>query len=97
VRGLEAYGVHSIGQSIHAAAEVAAHALPFAAGPVKWTVMAFLSGIVGLLIGAVSIPIIGFAFASAWKLFKASYASAKGRERPSATLADSPASSDHDE
>jgi hypothetical protein len=32
--------------------------------------MAFLSGIVGLFIGAVSIPVIGFAIAPAWKLFK---------------------------
>jgi hypothetical protein len=32
--------------------------------------MAFLSGIVGLSIGAVSIPVIGFAVAPAWKLLK---------------------------
>ena len=32
--------------------------------------MAFLLGIVGLLIGAVSIPVIGFAFAPGWKLLK---------------------------
>ena len=70
VHGLEAYGVHSVGQAINSAAEAAAHALPSAAGPVKWTVMAFLSGIVGLLIGAVSIPIVGFAFAPAWKVVK---------------------------
>jgi len=70
VHGLEAYGVHSVGHAINSAAEAAAHALPSAAGPVKWTVMAFLSGIVGLIIGAVSIPVIGFAIAPAWKLLK---------------------------
>jgi hypothetical protein len=70
VHGLEVYGVHSVGQAINSAAEVAAHTLPSAAGPVKWTVAAFLSGIVGLLIGAVSIPVIGFGFAPAWKLLK---------------------------
>jgi predicted DNA repair protein MutK len=70
VHGLEAYGVHSVGQTIDSAAEAAAHALPSAAGPVKWTVKAFLSGIVGLLVGAASIPVIGFAFAPAWKLLK---------------------------
>jgi predicted DNA repair protein MutK len=70
VHGLETYGVHSVGQAINSAAQAAAHALPFGAGPVKWTVMAFLSGIVGLFIGAVAIPIIGFAFAPAWKLLK---------------------------
>jgi uncharacterized protein len=70
VHGLEACGVHSVGQAINSAAEVAAHALPSAAGPVKWAVGAFLSGIVGLLIGAVPIPVIGFAFAPAWRLLK---------------------------
>jgi hypothetical protein len=32
--------------------------------------MAFLSGMVGLAIGAVSVPVIGFAVAPAWKLLK---------------------------
>ena len=70
VHGLEAYGVHFVGQVISSAAEAAAHVLPSAAGPLRWTVMAFLSGIVGLLIGAVSIPIVGFVIAPAWKLVK---------------------------
>jgi len=72
VHGLEAYGAHSVGRAINCAAEAAAHALPFAAGPAKWAVMAFLSGGVGLLIGAVSIPVIGFAIAPTWKLLKSS-------------------------
>jgi predicted DNA repair protein MutK len=71
VHGLEAYGVHFVGHVINSATEAAAHALPSAGGLVNWTVMAFLSGIVGLSIGAASIPIIGFAFAPAWKLLKA--------------------------
>jgi predicted DNA repair protein MutK len=70
VHGLEAYGVHSVGQAIDSAAETAAQAVPSAAAPVKWTVMAFLSAIFGLLIGALSIPLIGFALAPAWKLLK---------------------------
>ena len=70
VHGLEAYSVHSVGHTINSAAEAAAHALPSAGGLIKWTVMAFLSGIVGLSIGAVSIPVIGFAVAPAWKLLK---------------------------
>ena len=71
VHGLEAFGVHSVGQAIAAAAEAAAHMLPSAAGLVKWTVIAALSGVVGLAIGAVSIPIVGFALAPVWKLLKA--------------------------
>jgi uncharacterized protein len=70
VHGLEAYGVHSVDQAISSAAEAAGHVLPSAAGPVRWTVMAFLSAIVGLLIGVVSIPIVGFVLAPAWKLLK---------------------------
>jgi uncharacterized protein len=70
VHGLQAYGIHSVGHAINSAAEAAAHALPSAAGPVKWTVTAILSSIVGLAIGAVSIPGIGFAVAPAWKLLK---------------------------
>jgi hypothetical protein len=70
VHGLEAYGVHSVGHAINFAADTAALALPSVAGPVKWTATAFLSGIVGLLIGAVSMPAIGFVFAPAWKLLK---------------------------
>jgi hypothetical protein len=51
------------------------------AGAVKWIVVSFLSGMVGLLIGAASIPLVGFVFTPAWKLFKTFYASAKGRDR----------------
>ncbi len=70
VHGLEADGVHSVGQAMSAAAEAAAHALPSAGGPVKWIVTAFLSGIVGLTIGIISIPVIAFAIAPTWKLLK---------------------------
>jgi uncharacterized protein len=70
VHGLEAYGVHSISHAINSAADAAAHALPLVAGPVRWTIAAFSSGIVGLLIGAISIPAIGFAFAPGWKVLK---------------------------
>jgi predicted DNA repair protein MutK len=70
VHGLEAYGVHSVSQAINSAAEAAAHTLPSAAGPIRWVIMASLSAIIGLVIGMVSIPIIGFAVAPAWKRLK---------------------------
>jgi uncharacterized protein len=70
VHGLHAYGLHSVDQVINSVAEAAAHALPSAAGLVKWTALAFLTGIVGLLIGAGSIPIFGFVLAPGWKLLK---------------------------
>jgi len=68
VHGLQTYGLHSVSQAIGSAADAAAGALPSIAGPVKWAVMALLSGIVGLLIGAVLIPVIGFVFTPVWKL-----------------------------
>ena len=70
LHGLEAYGPPAIGLAIEAAAEAAAHALPSAAGVLEWTVMAVISGALGLLIGAVSIPVVEFIFAPAWKLLK---------------------------
>jgi hypothetical protein len=70
VHGLEAYDLHFFGQAINSAAGAVARALPSAAGAVKWIVAAVLSGVVGLSIGAASIPVIGFAFAPAWKLLK---------------------------
>jgi predicted DNA repair protein MutK len=73
VHSLEVFGVHSVAQVFDAAAEAAAHALPSVTGPMTWAVTAFLSGIVGLLVGAMSIPVIGFAVAPAWKLVKSSF------------------------
>lgn len=63
VHGLETYGVHFVGEAISYAAEATAHALPSAAGLVKWIVTAFLSGIAGLVVGTVSVPVVGFAIA----------------------------------
>jgi predicted DNA repair protein MutK len=84
VHGFEAYDVHSVGHAIGSIGDVAASALPFAAAAVKWSVGAFLSALIGLLIGAVLIPLVEFAFAPAWRLFKAFYLRAKGgnRSRP---------------
>jgi predicted DNA repair protein MutK len=67
LHGLELYGPASIGRTVHAAAETAAHALPSAAAALEWIVEAAISGVLGLLIGAATIPIVGFAVAPAWK------------------------------
>ena len=68
--GLEVYGPPSIGSTVHAAAEIVAHALPSAAGALEWIVGAAISGVFGLLIGAATIPIIEFAVAPVWKALK---------------------------
>ena len=70
VHGLDVYGVHSLHHAIEAMGEAAAHALPLIAGAARWIATAILSGVVGLLIGAASIPLIGFVIAPAWKLLK---------------------------
>jgi predicted DNA repair protein MutK len=70
LHGLEVYGPPSIGSSVHAATEAAAHALPAAAGALEWIAAAAISGILGLAVGAATIPIVGFAIAPAWKGLK---------------------------
>jgi predicted DNA repair protein MutK len=70
LHGLEVYGPPSIGLAVDAAAEAATHVLPSAGGVLEWTVAAVISGALGLLVGAASIPVIGFAFAPTWKLPK---------------------------
>ena len=73
LHGLEASGVHSLSQAINSISEAAAYVLPFVAGPVKWMALALLTGIVGLLIGAVSIPILGFVLAPGWTVLKGTF------------------------
>ncbi|MDP3691856.1 DUF808 domain-containing protein [Bradyrhizobium sp.] len=70
LHGLEVYGPPSIGHAVHAATEAAAHALPAAASVLEWIAHAAISGVIGLLIGAVCIPVIGFVVAPAWKRLK---------------------------
>ena len=70
LHGLEVYGPPSVGAAVHAAAETAAHAFPSAAGALEWFVEAAISGVLGFLIGAAAIPIVGFAVAPCWKALK---------------------------
>jgi predicted DNA repair protein MutK len=70
VHGLDAYDAHFVGRAIRSAAEAAGYALPSVASVAKWTVETVLSGIMGLLIGSISIPTIRFTVAPAWKFLK---------------------------
>jgi predicted DNA repair protein MutK len=60
VHGLEGYGFAGLGHAIHDAAVAAAHAVPALGGFVEWLVSAAASGLFGLLLGAVLIPLIHF-------------------------------------
>jgi predicted DNA repair protein MutK len=70
LHGVEVYGPPAIGHAVKAAAEAVAHAVPPVAGILEWVVEAAISGLIGLLVGAASIPVAGFVFAPAWKLLK---------------------------
>ena len=74
LHGLEVHGPPSIAAAVETAVEAAAHLLPSAASALEWIVVAALSGGVGLLIGAASIPVVGLVFAPTWKLLKQYYA-----------------------
>ena len=65
VHGLEEFGWPWAGHIIHAAAQSAA-ALGPVAGAAEWIVTAAGSGLVGLLVGAALIPIVGYVLAPAW-------------------------------
>jgi len=70
LHGLEVYGPPAIGHAVQSAAEAVAHAFPPLAAILEWAVEAAISGVIGLLVGAVSIPVVGFVFAPAWKSLK---------------------------
>ena len=66
VHGLAQYGFAGIEHFIHDIAVAAGHAVPQAAGAVEWIVTAAGSGVVGLAVGAVTIPIVGKIVAPLW-------------------------------
>jgi len=70
VHGLGRYDVHFTGHAIDSVAEAAAHALPSVAAAVRWMVETVISGVIGLLIGGISIPAIGLATIAARKISK---------------------------
>jgi predicted DNA repair protein MutK len=58
IHGLEEFGFPAIGHTVHAAAEAAGHAVPAGGAAVEWLVSAAASGLLGLLVGAVLIPVV---------------------------------------
>lgn len=68
VHGLEAYGYPQVAHAIHAVADPAAAALPAIHGLVEWLVSAIGSGILGLALGLVLIPLTSRVFTPAVRL-----------------------------
>ncbi|MBD2751208.1 DUF808 domain-containing protein [Microvirga sp. BT688] len=60
VHGMEGYGFAGLGHAIHDVAVAAAHAVPALGGFVEWLVSAAASGLFGLVLGALLIPLIHF-------------------------------------
>jgi len=58
VHGLEEFGVPAIGHAIHNVAAAAGHAVPAVGGLVEWFVTAAASGVIGLALGALLIPLV---------------------------------------
>ena len=67
VHGLETYGMPWLGHAIHDAGAWAAGALSPAGGIVAWLVTAAGSGLVGLVVGGLLIPVTSHLLVPAWK------------------------------
>lgn len=70
LHGLETFGLGVLAHTLEHWAEQAAHALPAAAAFVEWAVFALGSGVAGLLIGALMIPVAGYAVGPLLKRLK---------------------------
>ncbi|MBM9593369.1 DUF808 domain-containing protein [Roseitranquillus sediminis] len=66
VHGLEEFGVDGIEHVLHDASEWVAHRAPVVPGFVGWLVTAAGSGVVGLILGALLIPVVGRIVAPLW-------------------------------
>ncbi len=66
VHGLHDLGLDQPFEGIHHLAEIAAHAVPQAAGAVAWTVTALLDGIIGLCLGFVLLPLANYVLVPVW-------------------------------
>jgi predicted DNA repair protein MutK len=67
VHGLEHYGFNQLDHAIDAVAAAAGRALPAAGALVEWVVTAMLSGVVGLVVGALAIPLAAYVVAPLWR------------------------------
>jgi predicted DNA repair protein MutK len=67
VHGLEEYGWPWLGHAIHDLAAGSGRAVPFGVGAVEWLVGAAGAGVVGLALGLLLIPVVGFLIAPVWK------------------------------
>lgn len=72
LHGLESFGLGILAHTLEHWAETAGHAVSAASGFVEWAVFALGSGIAGLAIGALMIPLAGFVIRPLFRLLKPS-------------------------
>lgn len=70
VHALEGYGFAAPAHLIHEAAVAATRLMPWAGAAGEWIVTAIGSGLVGLVIGALLIPLVSYGLAPAWALLR---------------------------
>ena len=70
MHGLEGYGVAAPAHVAHAAAHGAASFVPVAKGFVEWLVTAAVSGVIGMVVGLLLIPLTSFVLAPTWTALK---------------------------
>ncbi len=71
MHGLETYGLAWPAHAAHDAATAASARLPFAKGFVEWLVTALASGLIGLVVGGLLIPLTSFVLAPTWHALSA--------------------------
>ena len=70
IHGLAGYGFGQIEHAIAGLAQSAAASLPSVRGVVEWIVTAFLSGMLGAIVGLCLIPVAHYMVAPVWALFR---------------------------
>lgn len=74
MHGLETYGLSAPAHAAHAAAVAAASHAPVAPDAVAWLVTALASGLVGLAVGGLMIPLTSLVLAPSWRKLAARWA-----------------------
>lgn len=70
VHGLESYGFPQLGHLIHGIAIKAGNEAPALHGAVEWVVNAAGAGVIGLALGALLIPVVGYGIGPAWRMIR---------------------------
>jgi predicted DNA repair protein MutK len=73
MHGLESFGFSALAHLVEGLSEQAAHAVPAMSGAVGWLVGAACSGIFGLAVGAVAIPVATHVVAPVWRAIKTAF------------------------